>query len=366
MHYLTLVAVDIPPYEEDVEENKRVATSIMMTEKVIGDSDVMRDFTLECLKERDATFKRLVGDAVEEYLEPFGQESEEYYEFIDMTEEIQHDYETGKRDYYKTPDGKFIPSMRRLGEHQFIVRGNLVYEYKNRKEVRSKLAKKMKAYPDYPNKKACKTIKEFAEDVRFENFDEEHDAYGYSCNPNAVYDWYVIGGRWFDCLLVKDSCVEVFACEKERDKDIKPPVGYKWVCGARMKDIEWDLMLNLYKEYLEKRYVEYKEWFQKGELPEKSSYKLMENGISSWNGFEYIDGDTLETFLKRKGVAPDVKYPPVCYGYFHDGMYHERWCYIPSKGSADELDESDWQKEVGKYLDELNPDDVLVGVDIHM
>lgn len=369
MHYLTFVAVDIPPYVEDFEENKRVEQAI---EELRGDESkekIMRDIYLDCLFEHKTTFGRLVSDAVDEAHAQFGQESEDYQEFIDMTEELEHDYETGTGDFYKTPDGKFMKNLFSVDGHQFVVRGDKVYEYVGkgkRQELRTKLAKKMKAYPNYPNKKAYKSFKDYAENGRLESYDEERQAYGYYCNPNTIYDWYAIGGRWFDCLLVKESCAEVYACDKKREEEIPAPEGYKWVAGARMKDIEWELMLKLQKEHLETEYEQYKQWFADGILPEKTYCTLRSNGISSWNGMEYYDGDTLEVFMARKGIADGVKYPPVCYGYFHDGMYHEQWYFNPSEKKGGNIEETTWQKEVDVYLDGLNPDDVLVGVDIHM
>ena len=167
---------------------------------------------------------------------------------MDLTEELRREYEKGTDDFYRTPDGKFVRSLFSVGNHQFIVRDNMVYEFKRRgfrqKEFRTKLAKKMKAFPNYPNKKVYKTFEEFAETGRFERYDEEHGAYGFSCNPNTVYDWYAIGGRWRDCLLVKDTCKDVYLCAPKKENAPDAPKGYCWVSGARMKDIEWNLMLS--------------------------------------------------------------------------------------------------------------------------
>ena len=133
-----------------------------------------------------------------------------------------------------------------------------------------------------------------------------------------------------------------------------------------MKDIEWDLMLKLQKDRLIESYEKYKKWFAEKVLPEKTYCTLCSDGIRSWNGMEYCDGDTLEVFLERKGISPEVKYPSVCYGYFYEGSYNERWCYTTAEEKGHDRPEIIWQKEVDMYLDGLNPDDVLVGVDIHI
>ena len=370
MHYLTFVAVEIPPYVEDLEENKKVERAIVDLREDDAQEKIMKDIYLEHLFERKTTFGRLVSDAVDEALAPFGQDSEDYQEFMDMTEELQYDYEKGTDDYFKTPDGQFKKNFGSVGKHQFIIRDNLVYEVVGkgwkRNELRTKLAKKMKAYPDYPNKKVYKSYKDYCEKGRFFELDKVFKSYGYYCNPDTVYDWYAIGGRWFDCLLVKDSCVEVYLCDKKREDEPDAPKGYKWVAGARMKDIEWDLMLKLKKDRLTESYEKYKKWFAEKVLPEKSYCTLCSDGIRSWNGMEYCDGDTLEAFLERKGISPEVKYPSICYGYFYEGSYNERWCYTTAEEKGHDRPEIIWQKEVDLYLDGLNPDDVLVGVDIHI
>ena len=156
MHFLTFVAVNIPPYVEDFEENKKVEQAIEELKADESKEKIMKNIYLDCLFEHKTTFGRLVGDAVDEALAPFGQDSEDYQEFIHMTEELKHEYETGKDDFYKTPDGKFMKNFFSVDGHQFVVRGDKVYEYVGkgkRREIRTKLAKKMKAYPDYPNKK---------------------------------------------------------------------------------------------------------------------------------------------------------------------------------------------------------------------
>ena len=91
MHYLTFVAVEIPPYVEDLEENKKVERAIEDLREDDAQEKIMKDIYLECLFERKTTFGRLVSDAVDETLAPFGQDSEDYQEFFDMTEEIKQE-----------------------------------------------------------------------------------------------------------------------------------------------------------------------------------------------------------------------------------------------------------------------------------
>ena len=61
---------------------------------------------------------------------------------------------------------------------------------------------------NYPLKKLYKTLGEYAEQYHGYVYNEEEQGYGYYSNPNAFYDWYVIGGRWPRVFLVKESCTE--------------------------------------------------------------------------------------------------------------------------------------------------------------
>ena len=138
-------------------------------------------------------------------------------------------------------------------------------------------------------------------------------------NPNSKWDWYDIGGRWRNSLLTREDNNDTFehnsfAEHYGKFDDVKTaPKGYKWVNGAKIKDIDfkkmkelaynknirwWELVVeekpleegeekpfNLYKkEYLVKRYgdkehyaeiestfhtfafVDEEEWHEKGEM----------------------------------------------------------------------------------------------------
>lgn len=109
---------------------------------------------------------------------------------------------------------------------------------------RTKKAKKMTVLPDYPRTKLFKTFEEYAEE-RGVPFDEQKERYGYWYNHNGMWDWYSIGGRWADMFLVKDTCTEFSPGERSwcnSEKDFVAPEGYRWVCAARKKDIDWQKM----------------------------------------------------------------------------------------------------------------------------
>ena len=78
---------------------------------------------------------------------------------------------------------------------------------------------------------------EARESYGMENSDDEN-IYGYY-NPNARWDWWVIGGRWRYQLKVPKNAEQIkdmdfFAGEPRKQKGKN-----RWVDGAKIKDIKW-------------------------------------------------------------------------------------------------------------------------------
>lgn len=147
--------------------------------------------------------------------------------------------------------------------------------------MRTKKAKKYKALPNYPLKKLFKTLGEYAEQYHGYVYNEEEQGYGYYSNPNAFYDWYVIGGRWPRVFLLKESCTEYSLGESYRDEESDgAPEGYIWVSVARKKDVEWDLMMKLAKEHAKHTYEVMRQAFIDQKLPEGYYGRIKELSLS--------------------------------------------------------------------------------------
>lgn len=122
----------------------------------------MSHFTLTTLTTYEGNEEEL-----EELLEPYYEQIENdspYAEFVDKTDEVQNGWDALIAD--KTPN-------------ELEVRNNVgVLEYK--------------------------TMEEYARE--YHNYIQNEDGrWGYMANPNAKWDWWVIGGRWKDSLLHKDG-----------------------------------------------------------------------------------------------------------------------------------------------------------------
>lgn len=91
-----------------------------------------------------------------------------------------------------------------------------------------------------------------AERDEFGEYDEEGNELS-SYNPNSKWDWYEIGGRFNNKLLVKENVnVEKMGNPSFFNLDSKykdAPKGYKWCNVAKLKDIEFEKMSEFNNKY---------------------------------------------------------------------------------------------------------------------
>ena len=122
---------------------------------------------------------------VEELLEPYMENSAgtpdyKYMEFYDVEEECRLNYETDTIDMLRSPDNKIVFSWNK--EVPKTSAGDEVPE--------GWVKIKMPAKVMYP------TLEDYIENFCGYEKDPIEDKYGYWQNPNAKWDWFVIGGRW--------------------------------------------------------------------------------------------------------------------------------------------------------------------------
>lgn len=135
------------------------------------------------------------------------------------------------------------------------------------------MIRKQKKYEVH--KEEYENLDEFMENYYGYTKNEETGKYGYYYNPNAHWDWYKVGGRWSESLLLKN--------------------GQRADYG-KLKDIDWEKM----KEY------------SKIEL--EGVWNLNLEGIHRYfNGIR--ETDTKESFIERESgfttyavITPDGKW----------------------------------------------------------
>lgn len=372
MHFLNLITVDIPKIESQPEIDAQIQKTIKELKSIKKDKDFMTDFYIERLNSHSNAFGRRVDTEISKKLEPYSEQTEnpDYLEFDDCTEELSKEYETGKTDCIKFPDGRYYSLYHHMVYDKFIIgEDGLVYQ-KNFGQLhhpkRSKRAKKMTAYRNFPYKKMYKSLDSFAQEEHYLDYNENFKGYGYICNPNAFYDWYQIGGRWPFVFLVKDTCDEFSIGERSWGihEVTNAPEGYRWVCAARKKDIQWKVMFEHSKESAIRDFHTLEKGFAEGKIPEGWYGNITENGISGFMEMLYIKDETLQQYLARQRIIRKYKYPCFPYGYLdNQGEYHSEDS-IPSKD--DKKVRRMWHKKVNRFIDSLSDDTVMVAVDCHI
>lgn len=373
MHFHSLAVIRIPQIEENLEENTVITRELAELERMesLGSKSIMRNIFIQELKGQLNTFSREVYRSIGDLMHPYGSESEDCYEFCDQKGEVEYGYEHRSCNCVRLPDGRIVSLYDRSVWGKFMIKQGKVFQKEAgplKHPMRTHKAKKMKALPDYPFKKLYKTMHEYAIDYCNYEYDEATQGYGYYCNPNAIWDWYQIGGRWPVTFLVKDSCTEYSFGERSwgnDDMEYPCPDGYMWVSAARKKDIEWDTMKSWYLEQAKKRFNALEAMFVSG-LMEPEKYLYVKDGcVFSFLDLIYKIGETEEEYLKRMGFADERKYPVS----FCDLVDDDDWLTQQHDNKSPENEAqftAEWEETIQQYIEDLDDDDVLVSVDYHM
>lgn len=297
MHYLTLVTVEIPELEENVQVNQEIEQKIESLKSTIKGSEcsLITELFLEKLNSQRNTFSREVNYAVSEAMEPYAAETDnpDYLEFWDKTEELKKNYETENIDCFKLPEGRIVSAYNSILRGRFFIREGKVYErYAGplKHEKHTKHAKRLKAIPNYPVKKLYPHSTDYAEDYCGCPFYNEQNGYGFYYNPNAFWDWYSIGGRWPELFLVKEDCTEFSVGESSplsNSKTHTAPEGYKWVCAARKKDIAWHVLYEWELQHMKERFKKLEHFFITGEREESIHGQITGDGILCYGKLIY-------------------------------------------------------------------------------
>lgn len=373
MHFRTLVTVDIPPVEEDQTLNEEIskAIEVLKAERKTGKKDFMQELALCSLYGKTSSFARSILQEVYTLMIPYSTEPpEEYLEFDDRTDMLRAEFERSV-DCLKLPNGKIVELDSYPYYRKYCIKDGKVYQKDAgslHHEKRTKKAKRMTALPNYPRAKVYKSFKAYAGDYRGYPFDEKQQAYGYYRNPNAMWDWYQVGGRWPAMFLIKSDCTEYSLGERSwGNVDYKPdaPEGYIWVTAARKKDICWDVMRGWITKKMTARFYRLEKMFAEGQLEDGYVGHIAEDGIICWGDYEYRKGESLEENLERCAIPKAWKYP---FG-VHDIVDADDWlakddCYLDAESGK--YVPVDWRMQIDEYIDDLDEDSVLVGVDYHI
>lgn len=374
MHFLTLAAIEIPAVEEDRETDLWIAETLeeLKVRKQTDAKNLMLDIAIEKCRNLQSAFSRGVDFCISDMMERYCActEDPEYLEFDDRTEMLRAEYE-GTSDCIKLPQGTIVEPHGEPLYSRFIVRDGKVFQRDAgplHHEKRTKKAKRMTALPGYPRKKLYQSFEEYAEERCGFSFDKEHQGYGYYYNPNAIWDWYSIGGRWPELFLVKDTCTEYSIGERSwcnADKEAQAPEGYRWVCAARKKDIAWEAMRGWRNKEAAERFYKLEQMFLAGKAGDGFYGEIVPDGVMCWGKLAYRKSSLLEEYIEEYGIPSSWRYPIGA----HDIVDAGQWVSMDDNVldlESDSFIPVDWRSYIDGYIDSLDGDTVLAAVDYHI
>ena len=373
MHFHCLVSVDIPTVEVNIDQDLKVAKEIAFWETLlqVSKKNILAVIQLRKLRGMVNSFSRAVNEAIVGAMAPYYENTDnpEYLEFDDLTDMLKKEYETEKVDCIRLPDGRIFEDSHYMVSKQFVIRDGKVCSRRAgplHHVKRTKKSRKANALLSIPRTRVYKSYQEYAEKGCGIPFNKEHQAYGYTFNPNGRWDWYEIGGRWPGTFLVKEGIGYEPADVQGTWKQTYPvPEGYIWVDSARKKDIEWDMMRKWHTEKVTKEYYELQALFVTGQSDPERCLHWEEGGFTVFGEYAFCRGDTLEEHLAKFDIPASWKYPVSFADVIKPDGWEESYEFQRQEPEDRAKAETLWHRTQDELIDQLDDNIVLVSVDYH-
>jgi len=188
-----------------------------------------------------------IESALEEILAPYNEQTEDrkFQEFQDNEDEYLDEYENKSTKKIKGPRGHLYWPW----DDKFRVKGSFgtgsgTHDYKQ-----------LAGYTEVevPFKKLYATFDEFCSQYHSSERDAEKGRHGYWRNPNAKWDWWVIGGRWSGHYPLKSTAPRRLGEPGAFNNAPTPDHGDI----VRISDLDTDIIATQTRENAEKFYEEY-------------------------------------------------------------------------------------------------------------
>lgn len=193
-------------------------------------------------------------------------------------------------------------------------------------------------------------------------------------NPNKKWDWWVVGGRYSDRLMLKDGTRVNFAKWGELDikgmREAKVKVFLEW--RARMRAIIGDApQPDSWLTVLERNKVvnvpeeeaiasARKEYWAQPAMDRFKHHGTAEAAFIEDSDVQqlYWDDAKFEDHARRQGLS--------AFAVLKDGKWHQRGEMLMLGLVAEEKDGDDWERERDSLLESLSPDTLITVVDCHI
>ncbi len=296
-------------------------------------------------------------------------EDPEFLEFVDKSDYAATRYQSDKIQAVRYPDGRLVPTCDHPFYGRFVVRENTILEHFSKEDGGDRETEESKLLTLIPE---CPVSSLYS----FEQYCGEYFGYrrdpdghwGFFYNPRATWDWYNIGGRFSGELLVKEDAERVLRVPEGEDEDADQPDGHRWVNGAYMKDIAWEKMQELKIASARLAYERLSDAFRTHDDSKLGFFaKITEAGIAGWGNMLYIDGESLEEYMSRRGATKADIHPLDVFAFVDSsGVWHASGDMGSFGFASNEKPERTWHDELNALTEAIDPDDLVVIVDCHI
>lgn len=313
----------------------------------------------------------VLGDDVEDQLAPYQENNmddcpEEYLKFNDCTEEVLEKYESDTEERIKMPNGTLVDIRDKQFKHTPDEEKPWKTEYKypeNTEKV------------EVPVKKLYTSVEQFAEE--YYGYESHDNKLGYWENPNAKWDWYAIGGRWSNSILLKtEGDFEEYA-DSAKIKDIDFGGMVEKRVKAANKEYEsmaalgtigpgawvpWKELLNKFQDKNDETFTTIED--TRDFYHAQANLKQIKEGTKDIHFF--YDWDDL-LLPKEEFITLRVGAVLPCYALIdEEGVWHAKGTMGWFGVSDDTTDDITWGKKVFDKLQKVSPDTPLTVIDCHI
>lgn len=346
----------------------------------------------------------VIGEDLEGQLRPYNEQPDsgdnEFMEFEEVEEEYKKQYENDGTEMIKMPDGRllwpFDDEFRLPGTFGTGTHTHEVPEHLERVIV--------------PFTEKYKTFEEFMKDYAgYDERDDEKGLYGHWSNPNAKWDWWVIGGRWGGAWPLKPGAKGALGEPSTFDVVMGDKRDHKRVDQARKGDIDFETMRQEARTKANDRYVEMcdalgftilpfiqKSWkefladesfadmdarrdafwkqeplrtlreVQETRRADREKYEKGKDSIAMDFGAANLLEEMANAGSQKAYADKAAREAFSTFAVLKDGEWYERGSMGWFGMASNEKDSDQWQREFNKLIDGLPDDTLLTMVDCHI
>ena len=173
---------------------------------------------------------------------------------------------------------------------------------------------------------------------------DDQGNFGYWHNPNAKWDWHMMGGRWYGYFRLKDGATGTHGKKSWGNQEVVTKKNEVDQC--RKGDVDWEYIIQTNERNARKEWAEY----QNADEKDKQMMAFL-NKITK--------DDTEESYVQRASF-------PSTFAVVKDGKWYEKgemgwWAMV-----SNEKDQADWDDEFRQLVMGLPDDTLLTLFDCHI